>query len=42
MICNWVIRYESWKAYNAETEKEAIELFKKDGHKQDEIISIEV
>jgi hypothetical protein len=39
---NYVIKYESWEAYNAETEAEAIEQFKRDGHKEEEIISIQV
>jgi len=41
MIKNWVIKYESWDAYNAETKEEAVEMFKKDGHENDEIIDIE-
>jgi len=40
-IKNFVIKYESWEAYNAETEEEAIEMFKRDGHKEDEIIEVE-
>ena len=38
---NYVIRYESWEAYNAESEEEAIKMFRKDGHENDEIIKIE-
>ena len=34
---NFVIRYSSWEAYNAYTEEEAIQMFKMDGHKNDEI-----
>jgi hypothetical protein len=37
---NWVIRYESWEAYNAETEEEAIKMFKRDGHSEDDIIEV--
>jgi hypothetical protein len=38
---NFVIKYESWEAYNAESEEEAIEMFIKDGHDRDEIIEVE-
>lgn len=37
----FIIRYESWEAYNAETKEKAIEMFKRDGHAEDEIINIE-
>lgn len=38
---NFVIKYESWEAYNAETEEEAKEMFVRDGHDYDEIIEVE-
>ena len=38
---NYVIRFESWEAYNAYSEKEAIEMFRKDGHKEDIVIQVE-
>jgi|688.fasta_scaffold1408445_2 hypothetical protein len=38
---NWVITYESWDAYNAETEEEAISMFRKDHSATDEIVRIE-
>jgi hypothetical protein len=38
---NWFIKYTTWKAYNAYTQEEAIEMFKSDGHKEDEIDEIE-
>jgi len=38
---NFVIRYETREAYNAESEEEAIEMFRKDGHKYDQIIEVE-
>jgi hypothetical protein len=38
---NWVIKYESWESYNAETKEEAIEMFKRDGHTESEIIEVE-
>lgn len=41
MIRNWVVKYESWDAYNAETEEEAIAMFKKDHPDTDEIIEVE-
>ena len=40
-IKNFVIKYESWEAYNAETKEEAIAQFVRDGHKDDEIIEVE-
>ena len=40
-IKNFVIKYEGWEAYNTETKEEAIEMFRKDGHKEDEIIEVE-
>jgi hypothetical protein len=42
MLRNWVIEYNNWETYNAETEAEAIEMFKRDGHKEESIISIQV
>jgi hypothetical protein len=39
-IKNFVIRYESWEAYNTETKEQAIEMFK-NGHNEDEIIEVE-
>ena len=36
----FIIEYQEWEAYNAETEEEAINMFIKDGHKDDDIISI--
>lgn len=38
---NWVIRYESWEGYNAESKEEAIKKFLEDGHTMDELVSIE-
>lgn len=37
-VKNFVIHYRSWEAYNAKSREEAIEMFRKDGHKDDEII----
>jgi hypothetical protein len=34
---NFVIKYRSWEAYNAYTKEEAVELFKRDGHEEEEI-----
>lgn len=41
MIRNFVIKYESWEAYDAESKEEAIKMFKADGHEDDEIIEVE-
>jgi len=40
-VRSYVIKYESWEAYNATSKEEAIALFKADGHKDDEIIEVE-
>ncbi len=40
-IKNYVICYKSWEAYNAHSKEEAIEMFRKDGHPNDEILEVE-
>ena len=37
---NYVIRYKSWEAYNATSEKEAIEMFRRD-YPNEEILEVE-
>lgn len=41
LIHNYVVKYESWEAYNCCCEECAKESAKADGIKEDEIISIE-
>jgi hypothetical protein len=39
-MINYVIVYQSWEAYNAETVDDAIKQFRADRHKDDEIIEV--
>lgn len=38
---NWVIRYESWESYNAETYEEAVKMFKEQFGDSAQILELE-